>query len=383
MRSSRALPATRLAVLLAAVLAAPPSRADPPALVAPIGCGTPGPIRQLFLDPALADARRVGSAGLSVRYELINSWSVPVLMARGGRTMAVQLDAQSDTLVFAARVPWSAFGSGAPGWRSRVASTIGWRAGVLWGGYTDGGIEAWHRLVGAYNFQRERYGRDHVSVRLVDDRGAGIDIRSARFSPGDLVLGTQVLVASGGTSVVAGAGPADPRWGLAARFELKTPTGPLSSAGGSGSVDAALSVLASVELARWAVLHAMAFGSAFSPFAADVAMQPRRWHGGVDLSLVLTFWGWAFIVEDRLLSPLMEGGWTVLDGGDDGRFLSSAHAALFRAHNQITGGVRRGPITVSFSEDWTPGSNPRAKHRWFYNSNAPDVVLAATFTYPW
>ena len=371
----RAVAALALAVSVAA-------RGDPPLATAPLGGGTPGPIRQLFLDPVLADARAVGSPSLTVRLETANSWSVPTRVERGGHVVSVQLDTQADSVTLSARLPWSAVGSGPAGWRSRVASTFGWRLTAFWGGFEDGAIEAWHHLVGAYNFQRNLFPRNRVSLRLTEPGARAIDLGSARISPGDLVMGTQMLLASGGASGVRGADPGDPSWGFAARLDLKAPTGSLARAGGSGGFDAGLAVLGSVELARWAVLHGMLFGTAVSPLASSVALQPRRLHGGVDVSLVLLAGGWAFVVEDRYLSPLLESGWTVLDGGNDALFISSPAAALFRPHNQITVGIRRGRFTLAFSEDFTPGPNPRGARTWFYSSNAPDVVLALTYVAP-
>jgi hypothetical protein len=366
-----------LTALLFFLPAISPARADPPLAAAPLGGGTPGPVRQLFLDPVLADARAVGSRSLAIRLETTNSWSAPVLVERGGRIVAVQLDAQADALAFSARLPWSALG-GSGGWRDRVASTFAWRVTAFWGGFEDGIIEGWHHLVGAYNFQRNLYPREQINLRLAENGASAFDLRSARISPGDLVIGTQVLLLSGGTSRLREAAD-EPGWGFSARLDLKVPTGSLGRLGGSGGVDAGLSLLGTVELARWAVLHGMVFGTVVSPLASDIALQPRLLHGGIDVSLVLLAGRWAFVVEDRYLSPLMESGWTVLDGGDDALFLSSAAAALFRPHNQITVGVRRGSFTLAFSEDFTPGPNPRGARTWFYSSNAPDLVLALTF----
>ena len=358
-----------------------PARADPPLLAAPLGGGTPGPVRQLFLDPVLADARAVSSPSLAFRLETTNSWSVPVLVSRGGRVVAAQLDSQADALAFSARLPWSALG-GSGGWRDRVASTFAWRVTAFWGGFEDGGIEGWHHLVGAYNFKRNLHPRDQINLRLAEAGATAFDLRSARISPGDLVIGTQVLLLSGGGSRLKEAAANEPGWGVSARLDLKAPTGSLARAGGSGGVDAGVSLLASVELAPWAVLHGMVFGTVVSPLASDIALQPRLLHGGADVSLVLLAGGWAFAIEDRFLSPLLEAGWTVLDGGDDGVFISSPAAALFRPHNQFTVGIRRGSFTLAFSEDFTLGPNPRGARTWFYSSNAPDLVLALTFATP-
>jgi hypothetical protein len=86
------------------------------------------------------------------------------------------------------------------------------------------------------------------------------------------------------------------------------------------------------------------------------------------------------VLEDRLVSPLMEDGWRSVDGGDNDLFISSAANAMLRWHNQLTVGVRRGDLTLSFGEDFTPGYNPRGQLNWFYDSNAPDVLLTLTWS---
>jgi hypothetical protein len=381
MRSSSLLH-PRLFLSLALLAASPAARADPSPLAAPLGIGTPGPIRQLFLDPLSADARAVGTPALTLRLETGNSWSVPTTVTRGGHTVQVQLDAQADAFSLAARLPWST-APGDEGWRKRVATTLAWRITGFWGGFEDGGIEAWHRLVGAFNFQRDRYPRDQLNLTLQEPGGpVAFDLRSGRISPGDLVVGTQVLLLSGGTSVVRGSAPADPRWGVAARLDLKAPTGALDLAGGSGGVDAGLVLLGTVELASWAVFHGMVLGTLTSPIRSDVALQPELFHYGFETSFVLMAGNFALVLEDRWLSQLMEDGWTVQDGGSNAVYISSAAAALFRQHNQISGGIRYRGFTVTFSEDFTLGSNPRALHDWYFDTNAPDVVLGFTFIQP-
>ena len=372
-------PRAALALALLAVVPSPAGAA--PEAAAPLGGGTPGPVRQLFLDPALADARGVDRASFSARLESANSWSVPSVFLRGGRVAAVQLDDQADALALALKLPWTLWRPGE--WRERVFTTVSWRGTAFWGGFEDGGIEAWHHLVGAYNFSRQLYGRDAIHLRLGDLGGArAFDLESGRLSWGDLAIATQVRLAAGGASLVPGAAAGTARWAVAARLELKLPTGSLPRAGGSGHPDAGLVLLATRELAPWVVVHGMLLGTVTAPLAAPVALQPRRFHGGIDLSLALLAWGFTFLVEDRWLTPLMEEGWKTLDGGDDDLFLSSAYDALFRGHNQISFGLRRGPFTLSFSEDFTLGSNPRARRTWFFSSNAPDTVLAFTVTAP-
>ncbi len=361
-----------------ALFAASSGQADAPALTAPLGVGTPGPIRQLFLDPVLADARAVAAPAVSIRLETVNSWSVPTYFGRGDRVTFVQADVQSDQLAFAVRVPWSRLLQGG-GWRSRVATTLSWRLGLHWGGFEDGGIEAWHGLVGAYNFMRDDYPRDHIRLALADVGGArAFDLDSAQLAWGDLVVATQALLVAGGAPRVRGASSGDTGWGVAGRFELKLPAGALTRAGGSGGVDAGLSLLGTAELAPWLVLHGMLSSRIVSPLGSSVSMQPRRFQGTAEVSAAFLLGDFAVLVEDRVHTPLMEDGWTVLDGGRDGIFQSSAGAALLRVHNQISVGVRHGPATLSFSEDFTPGSNPRGRRKWFYNQNEPDVVLALT-----
>lgn len=376
------LASTRPAALALALLAAAPSSAGAAVDAAgPLGGGTPGPVRQLFLDPVLSDARGGGRASFSARLESANSWSVPSAFVRDGRVVTVQLDAQGDALALALHLPWTLWQPG--GWRERVSTTVSWRGTAFWGGFEDGGIEAWHHLVGAYNFQRQLYGRDAIHLRLGELGGArAFDLESAKLAWGDLGIGTQVRLVSGGASLVPGSAVGTARWAVAARLELKLPSGTLARAGGSGHPDAGLALLTTHELAPWAIVHGMLFGTITAPLASPVALQPRLFHGGIDLSLALLAWGFTFLVEDRWLTPLMEGGWTTVDGGDDEVFISSAYDALFRSHNQISFGLRRGPFTLALSEDFTLGSNPRARRTWFFSSNAPDTVLAFTFAAP-
>lgn len=366
------------AILLAALAAAAPLAPDASPAAAPIGGGTPGPFRQLFLDPALTDARAVATPAFAARLESANSWSVPALFSRDGRVVAVQNDVEADALALSVRLPWTLAAPG--GFRERVATTVAWRATAFWGGFEDGGIEAWHHLVGAYNFQRQLYPRDQIHLRLREVGGAtAVDLESGRLSVGDLVLSTQALLASGGEARARGSAPDAPGWGVAARLDLKLPVGALSQAGGSGGVDAGLALLASAELAPWLVVHGMLFGTATSGLSSSVPLQPRTWHGGVDFSAAVLVGPVTLLAEDRWLTALMEGGWTSLDGGDNDAFLSSPYASLFRPHNQVTFGLRWWNLTASFSEDFTPGSNPRGARTWFYNENAPDTVLAFTY----
>jgi len=50
------------------------------------------------------------------------------------------------------------------------------------------------------------------------------------------------------------------------------------------------------------------------------------------------------------------------------------------SQNQITGGVRYGPVTFWFQEDFTLGRIPGLGRTWFHDSNAPDVAFGLTLT---
>jgi hypothetical protein len=86
----------------------------------------------------------------------------------------------------------------------------------------------------------------------------------------------------------------------------------------------------------------------------------------------------ALVLEDRLSSPLFEGGWSL---GAVKEPEATAYYALFLAHNQISGGVRVGELTAFFCEDFTPGRRISGDPgpNWFYNSNEPDVVLGVSW----
>ncbi len=386
-----ALPAptvTALAGALVVACVAPAgARADAQDVAAPLGVTTPGPIRQLFLDPVLTDARNVTRPSIQLRLESANSWSVPARFTRGTDVVFVQTDTQADALVLAAVVPWSLIGPDAPAmdWRRRFATTVGWKLTSYWGGFTDGIIEWWHELIHSTNFLRQNYPRDQVNLQLLNGDGSGpFDFHSGRFAWGDLVVGTQAVLASGGVSGVTGARPNDEAWAVAARLDVKLPVGSIASAGGSGGFDAALSVLGTVELAPWIVLHGRTSASLVSPMNAPSLLQPNTVQLGAEVSAVLIAGRWALVIEDRYLSALMDGtGWTLHEEPrSDLFFLASPSAALFRPHNQITVGIRRDNVTFSVSEDFTPGDNPRGSQHWFYNSNAPDVVFALTVRLP-
>jgi hypothetical protein len=349
----------------------------------PLQIATEGTFDALFLEMTLADARSLAEPELDVRWSLGNDWSVPSTILRGGRTVLLQADEQTDSLRASLRAPWSRLLGpgprigGRPLW-GRLSTAF--EAGITahWGGWTDRPVEAWHHLIGSTNFEREMYPRNAVNVTLFDaSTGAGADLRSAHLTLGDLVLRTQLLLAEGGASVVA----ADPsRWGVSARFDFKVPVGNAKRLGGSGGWDVGVGILGSVEIASWLTAHAMAGVAAYSAIGLPVALQPRTCHYSAEVSLAVRLGAYVLLLEDRVTSPLFEGGWTRVDNDGNTGFISSAYYGVFRSQNQVSGGVRRGRLTFWLSEDWTPGYNPHGAIKWFYNSNQPDLAIGLAYS---
>jgi hypothetical protein len=389
-------PATALAPMPAAP-PAPPAPAAPPeappdrtGLAAPLGLRTEGTFRLLFLDMPLQDAR-APRAAFDLRWSLANDWSTPTYArSAAGTLVELRTDEQADALTASIRLPWSRLlgdgprlGDGLPLYR-RLSTTFDGRLTEHWGGWSDGVISWYHGFAGFTNFDRDRYPEDQLHVALGSPGGAyAVNLSGATFSWGDVTARTQLLLAEGGEPVVAGQGPDAKRWGLSARLDLKVPTGSLSRAGGSGGWDLGVGIAGTAELTSWLVAHAMVTTQLWSHLGADVALQPQGLHWSADLSLVAVLGQVAIFFEDRVVSAMFDDtGWTrVIDptAGDDA---SSAWAASFRAHNQLSGGVRWGRFTAWFSEDFTPGSNPAGVYGWFYDSNAPDLVIGLSFTQP-
>jgi hypothetical protein len=326
-----------------------------------------------------ADARALRAPRWEVRWTLANDWSAPMVVARGERRVRLQTDAQSDALVVALAVPWSALAPGAGALGARLTTTAEARAVVHWGGVTDGPIEGWHRLIASAEFDRAEHPRDATRVTLQDaDGGAGIAVAGPRAALGDLALRTQLLLAEGGASA---ADPARARWGVSARLDLKLPLGRPARLGGSGGWDAGAAVLGTAELAPWATAHALASAVAVSPLAADVPLQPRRWRFAGALSLALRAGGFALLVEDRVASAIFPGGWERVEPAAAAGLDALGWYGAFLPQNRIAVGLRRGGFTAWFSEDWTPGGAPHSGGgaNWFYDSNAPDVALGVTY----
>jgi hypothetical protein len=329
----------------------------------PLGLRTQGPLRELFLDVTGADARPIERTELDLRWTMANTWNEQMTLQRGSERARQLLDEQADSLTLRVRTPWPRY--------PNVWTAVEWKITEHWGGWSDAPIESWHSLVGAFNYQRSLYARNGVDLVFADAGGTAFDIHSAKLAPGDLTTRTQVTLLDGPVA-------------LAARFDLKLPVGSLSAAGGSGGVDAGAGVLATWPIAPWATLHGLVALSRFSHLSAPTALQPKRWHFTGEASLELELFGTTLVIEDRVLSPLLEPGWNRLDSGprNDDALLSSGLYADFRSHNQISVGVRRGRFAAWISEDFTPGNNGHSVLRWMWVSNAPDIVIGFAFTQP-
>jgi hypothetical protein len=349
---------------------------DPAPSRAPLGTRTQGPLRELFLDVTSADARRSEASELTLRYSVANSWNEPMSVARGPSISSQEMDEQADSLAVRYRTPWSRFlgPKFAP-----FSTALEGRFTLHWGGYTDRAIEAWHGLVGAFNYERSKFPRNEVHLALGDDGGTAFRIDRTTFTVGDVVLRNQASLLEGGEPLSASE---IHRYGLAARLDLKLPTGPLSRAGGSGGFDAGLALLGTAELTSWLTAHALFSTIRFAGFACNCALQPNEWHWGFDASLAASLGATTFLVEDRVVSPLLQSDWSrVAWRGNDGILASGLYAG-FRTHNQVTFAIRRGRFTFWLSEDATPGSNSPSTLPFLYMSNAPDVVLGLSFTQP-
>lgn len=363
MRPGAAVRALGALLLAAPALVAAASPSD-----APLGLSTPGPLRALFLDMPLADARGAARTTVDLRWAMVNSWSVPTALVRGEDAVEVQLDAQLETLQLAVAVPWRSLSRS--GLAERLTTSLEARALAIWGGWSDGGIEDWHRIVKTTNFARHHWPRDAVALTLAQADGPRlVELRSGRLALGDVVLRTALRVMGAGPD----AGPS--RWALALRFDLKLPTGKLERLGGSEGVDAGLGTAATFTANRWLTLHGLLSLRAVSDLPGGIALQPRRLQGGLDLSAVARLGPVALLLEDRISSPLLEDGWRLAASQDAPA--ATAWYALFKPHNQLSVGLRWRELTAFLCEDFTPGGRMAVDSgpAWFYDSNAPDVVL--------
>jgi hypothetical protein len=368
---------TRLtAALLAAASLAGAGRAEDPGSGVrpdrPLGVITPGPWRALFLDLPLADARPGAEPGLTVRWWMANSWSTPTRLQRGGRTIEVQQDEQADALEVTAEAGAARLLGPGPV-TNRLAVAAAWRLTQHWGGWSDRVIEGWHGLVGYSNFGRAEHPRNAVRLTLREPGGASaVALSGPRLATGDLVLRATLRL-------LEGEGARGP-WALVVRLDVKAPTGRLADAGGSGGVDAGLALAASGPLTGWLTVHAQLTAARLSPLPAALPLQPARWQAGGEASLVASLpRGWALLAESRILSPLFAGRWSLVDASP---VQGDAVTAITGWQNQLSFGLRKGSVTVWLSEDFTPGRRPEVGWRWFFNTNAPDVVLGIAVTTP-
>jgi hypothetical protein len=353
--------------LLLLLLLAAPATASPASLDAPLGVRTPGTLRELFLDVTLSDARAPRRITSDLRWSAANTWSTPTVVTRGGRSARIWTDEQADSLTFAPRVPWTIGGL-------RGASALELRVTAHWGGWSDPIISGWHRVLGVHNYTRGRYPESVARLALAGDGDrAAFSFEGARIAAGDVVLRNQLTVLSGGA-----AGDPLAAWAVAVRADLKIPTGALASAGGSRGFDAGAALVATRALTPWSTLHAMASVKALSRLPSYAGLQPERLQLGGEISLALHGGRWALLIEDRVHSPLMEGGWSYAGSASARR--STAFPALFWIQNQVSVGVRRGALTLWVSEDVTPGGGDPAQ-RGYYLSNAPDIVLGLAFAW--
>ena len=336
----------------------------------PLGVITPGPWRTLFLDLPLADARAGAEPPLTVRWWMANSWSIPTQLHLGGRVVDVQQDEQADVLEVTARAGWDALVGRGPV-ASRLSTAVAWRLTQHWGGWSDRLIEAWHRLGGFDSFDRPTAPRDVVRLTLREPGGAtALALTGPQLAAGDLVLRTSARLAWG----EAARGP----WAVTARLDLKLPTGRLADAGGSGGLDAGLALAVSGPLAGWLTGHAQGTVARLSPLASALPLQPQRWQLGGEASLAAALpAGWVALLESRALTPLFPGGWSL---GTAAPRQGDAVTAITRWQNQISLGVRKGAVTAWLGEDFTPGQRRQVGWRWFYDSNAPDLVLGLAVT---
>ena len=355
-------------------LAAPPAPApdDAPAR-GPLGLRIQGVLRELFLDPVLLDARPLARPVVELRYAIANSWNLPMRLVQGPAEVDQFFDEQADSLTASARAPWSFWlGAGPllPGSRhglfERLSTGLEWRVTLHSGGWSDRPIEAWHGLVGAFNYERDRYPRGELHLRFSDSQGnTAFDLQTAALAPGDLVARTQLVLLEEGDAA------------LSARLDLKAPTGDVLSAGSSGGFDAALVLGGSARAGSRLTVHGQLALARFSRLSRPIALQPKPWHFFADLSLQVHLLPDVldFFVEDRVASPLLEPGWERLPLLGDNGLLSSGLYAGFRPHNQLSLGLRWRELTLWLSEDFTPGSNPHSIVKILYVSNSPDVVI--------
>jgi hypothetical protein len=345
----------------------------------PLGVRTPGTLRDLFLDVVQWDAREVTAVRVEVGWSMANDWSTPTTLTRDGSLVEVRLDEQSDSLTASLRLPWGVV-LGAPegSFARRLATALELRGTMHWGGWSDGIIETWHGIFSFNDFARPAFPRNQVNLALRRPLStAPVDVQDATFAFGDVVLRNQLLLWQGGEPLRSG--PVA-RAGVSLRLDVKAPTGSLSRMGGSGGWDVGLGLEGTWQATSWLVGHAIVAGSIWSGMPGGLPLQPRTWHASAGLSLVFLLGDWSLVLEDRWASAPFEAGWAFVEVDPKWNTQSSAFTAVTRSQNQITGGVRWGPLTFWFMEDFTLGQVPGVATTWFYDTNAPDVAIGLTLT---
>jgi len=366
----------RIAAVL--LLAAGGSAAASPAQ-GPLSVRTPGTLRDLFLDVVQWDARAVPALRLDVGWGMANDWSTPTTLTRDGQLVQVRLDEQADSLAAELRVPWGVvLGSPDGSFLRRLTTALEIRGTVHWGGWSDAVIDAWHRVFNYNDFARPAFPRNEVHLALHRVLGTvPVDVHQATFAFGDVVLRNQLLLWQGAEPLREGPSA---RAGVSLRLDVKIPTGSPSRMGGSGGWDVGLGLLGTWQATPWLVGHAIVAGSLWSQMAGGLPLQPRTWQATAGLSLAFLLGDWSILLEDRWSSPPFQAGWGFVEVNPEWNLQSSATTAVTLSQNQITGGVRYGPVTFWLMEDFTLGSVPGLGPRWFYDSNAPDVAIGLTLT---
>ncbi len=262
--------------------------------------------------------------------------------------------------------------------RKRIAATaLELRGTWHWGGWSDAAADAWHRALSFDDFARPAFPSDQVRLQMQGlDAPSPVDIQSATFAFGDVVIRNQLLLWEGGEPLAAG--PAA-RAGVSLRVDVKVPSGSPSRMGGSGGWDVGLGLEGTWQATSWLVGHAIASGSYWSELPGGLPLRPRPLHASVGLSLVALAGEWSFVLENRWSTAAFRAGWAFVEANPAWNVQSSAYAAVAMPQNQITGGVRRGPLTFWVMEDFCPGRLPGLRG-WFYDTNAPDLAIGLTVT---
>jgi hypothetical protein len=372
------LPVTVRRLVAVLALAASTAAAAAPGQ-GPLEVRVPGSLRDLFLDVVPWDARSVPALRIDVAWTMANDWSTPTTLARDGQPVEVRLDEQADSITAAVRVPWGVvLGSPEGSFLRRLTTALELRGTLHWGGWSDGAIDAWHRAFSYNDFARPAFPRNEVHLAFHPAfRSAPVQIDQATFAFGDVVLRNQLLLWEGGEPLLEG--PAA-RAGVSLRLDLKIPTGSLARMGGSGGWDVGLGLLGTWQLAEWLVGHAIVSGSIWSPMTGDMPLQPRTWQASAGLSLVVLLGDVSILLEDRWSTAPFQAGWGFVEVNPEWNLQSSAFTAVTLPQNQIAAGVRWGPLTFWFAEDFTPGYVAGLGPTWFYDSNAPDLAIGLTFT---